>query len=70
MHELVISRADRLIKRSSMANVAQGFHLSSKNDFLKYLDYVGSSVAETVSHELYWIDWFKPLMLECQVVSD
>ena len=35
---------------SSMANIAEGFHRSSKKDFLKYLDYARSSVAETVSH--------------------
>jgi len=35
---------------SSMANVAEGFHRNSKKDFLKYLDYARSSVAETVSH--------------------
>ena len=35
---------------SSMANIAEGFHRNSKKDFLKYLDYARSSVAETVSH--------------------
>ena len=35
---------------SSMANIAEGFHCNSKKDFLKYLDYARSSVAETVSH--------------------
>jgi len=35
---------------SSMANIAEGFHRSSKKDFLKFLDYARASVAETVSH--------------------
>ncbi len=35
---------------SSMANIAEGFHRSSNKDFLKFLDYSRSSVAETVSH--------------------
>jgi four helix bundle protein len=35
---------------SSMANIAEGFHRSSKKDFLKFLDYARSSIAETVSH--------------------
>jgi four helix bundle protein len=41
---------------SSMANVAEGFHRSSKKDFLKYLDYARSSVAETVSHGYVALD--------------
>lgn len=35
---------------SSMSNIAEGFHRSSNKDFLKFLDYSRSSVAETVSH--------------------
>lgn len=35
---------------SSMSNVAEGFHRSSNKDFMKFLDYSRSSVAETVSH--------------------
>jgi len=41
------------IKRSavsSMANIAEGFHRNSNKDFMKFLDYSRSSVAETVSH--------------------
>lgn len=41
---------------SSMANVAEGFHRRSKKDFLKYLDYARSSVAETVSHGYVALD--------------
>lgn len=33
-----------------MANIAEGFHRTSIRDFLKFLDYSRSSIAETVSH--------------------
>lgn len=35
---------------STMANVAEGFHRASNKDFMKFLDYARSSVAETISH--------------------
>ena len=35
---------------SSMANIAEGFHRNSSKDFLKFLDYSRSSIAETISH--------------------
>ena len=35
---------------SSMANIAEGFHRSSNKDFMRFLDYSRSSVAETISH--------------------
>ncbi len=35
---------------SVMANIAEGFHRSSNKDFLKFLDYSRSSIAETLSH--------------------
>jgi len=35
---------------SSMANIAEGFHRSSTKDFMKFLDYSRSSIAETISH--------------------
>ena len=35
---------------SSMANMAEGIHRSSKKDFIKFLDYARASVAETVNH--------------------
>ena len=35
---------------SSMGNIAEGFHRNSTKDFLRFLDYSRSSVAETVSH--------------------
>ncbi len=41
---------------SSMANIAEGFHRSSNKDFMKFLDYSRSSVAETVSHCYVAID--------------
>jgi len=47
------------IKRSavsSMANIAEGFHRTSKKDFMKFLDYSRSSLAETISHLYVAID--------------
>jgi four helix bundle protein len=35
---------------SSMANIAEGFHRNTNKDFMKFLDYSRSSVAETLSH--------------------
>ena len=35
---------------SSMANVSEGFHRNSAKDFMRFLDYSRSSVAETLSH--------------------
>ena len=35
---------------SVMANIAEGFHRKSNKDFMKFLDYSRSSVAETLSH--------------------
>ena len=43
----------RQIRRSavsSMANIAEDFHRKSNKDFMKFLDYSRSSIAETVSH--------------------
>ena len=41
---------------SSMANIAEGFHRRSNRDFMKFLDYSRSSVAETVSHSYVALD--------------
>jgi len=41
---------------SSMANIAEGFHRSSAKDFMKFLDYSRSSIAETVSHGYVALD--------------
>ena len=41
---------------SSMANTAEGFHRSSSKDFLKFLDYSRSSIAETLSHAYVALD--------------
>ncbi len=41
---------------SSMANMAEGFHRSSKRDFIKFLDYARASIAETVSHSYVAFD--------------
>jgi len=35
---------------SSMANIGEGFHRNSTKDFMRFLDYSRSSVAETLSH--------------------
>jgi four helix bundle protein len=35
---------------SSMANISEGFHRNSSKDFMRFLDYSRSSVAETLSH--------------------
>ena len=41
---------------SSMANISEGFHRSSKKDFMRFLDYSRSSIAETVSHSYVALD--------------
>ncbi len=41
---------------SSMANIAEGFHRKSNRDFMKFLDYSRSSIAETVSHSYVALD--------------
>ncbi|MFQ5328724.1 MAG: four helix bundle protein [Thermodesulfobacteriota bacterium] len=35
---------------SIMSNIAEGFHRKSNKDFMKFLDYSRSSIAETLSH--------------------
>ena len=35
---------------SCMANIGEGFHRNSTKDFMRFLDYSRSSVAETLSH--------------------
>lgn len=35
---------------STMANIAEGFHRNSNKDFMKFLDYSRSSIAESMSH--------------------
>jgi four helix bundle protein len=41
---------------SSMANTAEGFHRNSSKDFMKFLDYSRSSIAETISHAYVALD--------------
>ena len=41
---------------SSMANIAEGFHRNSTKDFMRFLDYSRSSVAETLSHLYVGLD--------------
>lgn len=33
-----------------MANIAEGFHRNSSKEFMRFLDYSRSSIAETLSH--------------------
>jgi len=40
---------------SSMANIAEGFHRNSNRDFMKFLDYSRSSVAESVILFLHFV---------------
>ena len=35
---------------SGMANISEGFHRRTNKDFIKFLDYSRSSIAETISH--------------------
>jgi len=47
------------LKRSTisiMANIAEGFHRKSNKDFMKFLDYSRSSIAETLSHGFVALD--------------
>lgn len=47
------------VKRSAisvMANIAEGFHRTSKKDFMKFLDYSRASIAETLSHSYVALD--------------
>jgi four helix bundle protein len=41
---------------STMANTAEGFHRNSNKDFLKFLDYSRSSIAEALSHAYVALD--------------
>ena len=41
---------------SSMANIAEGFHRNSTKDFMRFLDYSRSSIAETISHAYVALD--------------
>jgi four helix bundle protein len=41
---------------SSMENIAEGFHRKSNKDFMKFLDYSRSSIAETISHAYVALD--------------
>lgn len=47
------------IRRSAvsvMANIAEGFHRKSTKDFMRFLDYSRSSIAETISHAYVALD--------------
>jgi four helix bundle protein len=41
---------------SVMANIAEGFHRNSSKDFMRFLDYSRSSIAETISHAYVALD--------------
>ncbi len=41
---------------SGMANIAEGFHRKSTKDFMRFLDYSRSSIAETISHAYVALD--------------
>ena len=41
---------------SVMANSAEGFHRSNSKDFIKFIDYSRSSLAETISHGYVTLD--------------
>jgi len=41
---------------SVMANIAEGFHRNSNKDFVRFLDYSRSSIAETISHTYVALD--------------
>lgn len=41
---------------SVMANSAEGFHRSSTKDFIRFLGYSRSSIAETISHSYVALD--------------
>jgi four helix bundle protein len=43
-------RQSRKSAISSMANIAEGFHRYSDRDFMRFLGYSRSSIAETLSH--------------------
>jgi four helix bundle protein len=40
----------RASSTSSMGNTAEGFHRNSNKDFMRFLGYSRSSIAETISH--------------------
>lgn len=41
---------------SVMANIAEGFHRNANKDFVRFLDYSRSSIAETISHAYVALD--------------
>ena len=41
---------------STMSNIAEGFHRNSNKEFMRFLDYSRSSVAETLSHSYVALD--------------
>ncbi|MBI9084285.1 MAG: four helix bundle protein [Desulfobacterales bacterium] len=54
--DIDLKRQMRRSTISVMANIAEGFHRNSNKDFLKFLDYSRSSIAETLSHGYIGLD--------------
>lgn len=60
------------IKRSAisiMANIAEGFHRTGGKDFMRFLDYSRSSIAETLSHCFIALDQNYIAHLEMQNIK-
>lgn len=55
---------------SSMANISEGFHRNSNKEFMKFLDYSRSSIAETISHCYVALDQGYILEAEMKNVND
>jgi len=55
---------------SSMANISEGFHRNSNREFMKFLDYSRSSIAETISHCYVAMDQGYILEAEMKNVND
>jgi four helix bundle protein len=56
IRDFELVRQIRKSSGSSMGNTAEGFHRNSNKDFMKFLGYSRSSIAETVSHSYVAFD--------------
>jgi four helix bundle protein len=54
--DIDLARQIRRSAVSSMANIAEGFHRNSPKDFMRFLNYSRSSIAETISHAYVAMD--------------
>ena len=73
--DTVLQRQMRRSAVSVMANIAEGFHRNSNRDFIKFLNYVRSSLAETLSHAYIGLDQgyagdneFKTFQVQSEIV--